>query len=230
MKKLFLTVFVAVVALFMSAAPAHAGASVSVTIPIRDFAHVEVAGFHVTVQSGNGSQNPWYVSATKVSGGDAKMNQIAFTFRETLVSPGVMAQVGSSLTHGGTNGAQNNWTHAYGKGDASLGRVRFDAVANPSAWSDYGNPFGGVINLQGPNQPGGPVINYVTIDIWGYSATRGSLNNGPNGLPGDPGSGPQALVPEPGALAMLVPGLVPMLLAFRRRRRSAGKSDPVEQA
>jgi len=222
MNKLILTGLTA--AILLGAAPAHAGGTVDVVVPVfNGFTNVLVGGFHVKVQShspGSGLANPWSAEVTKVPGygtDKAAANQVALTFLRSS-DPNSFVLSDSKATSGGTtNGA---WALQAGKGDVAAGEVRFAAgnFANVSKYVDFGNPFSATVNLK-PDH----MINFLRIRLAAVSDPSKAFGGG--AAAGS--SGTLAVVPEPGALALLLPGLAPLGLILKRKRFSQTDEDEV---
>ena len=126
--------------------------------------------------------------------GKHNIGTLQFTFGATLVSTvQVDGGSGSTTTGGGMTGA------AYGVSFLPDDNVQF-TKANPinDVAAKGGNEFDGTITLDNAN------ARYVTVAF--QNASQQYTANG------------EALTPEAASLALLLPGLVPIGLALRRRR------------
>lgn len=193
--------------------------------------------FRVVVTSPTVVADPWQVYVEKVgapgAGNTAGVSQIGLSFLPVGDPGGQAFQADRGASSGFTQasgGPQHAWAVQNGVGDyQGENQVRFDAdVPYRSggflSYVDFGNPFTGFLAL-----PPGAQVGFVRIVLHG-----GSNNNlaGPLGLDdyggycvsGETGvlplaGEPQALAPEPGALALLLPGLAPLGLLMRRKLR-----------
>lgn len=201
-------------ALLFGGAPAHASLS-TFQVTAGAVNGVTRGSFHVTVD--HVSDTTWSVRVRgdaadrSLSGGPAKASvdtvNIGFSGANWSTLDVLPSQTGGGVNSGGSYLASTWITSARSK-DAGF--------ASPSPMNDL-DPYGDNEFLAHITLSTAADVRYVYVALAGGVQQWSGLAN----VPDDPLSGTGDLAPEPGSLALALPGLLPLALLLKRRRSTS---------
>jgi hypothetical protein len=220
MKKSILIAALVVAAGLFTARPSSAQLSASGDLGTLNSSNQTEGTFHVLAQQISAGSDQWFITVNWVSDGSAAPPTGAF-----LDQIQVVMSAGGTVSAGQISAGENDQTI-----DSISGGVSLLALPHTTtAWDTEINNFGGLADYVDPGKAGHHNATNPVNDLELFSGTL-TLDAGSSPITAvqftisNTGAGEEwfgtSVTPEGSSLALLLPGLIPLGLVLRRRRKA----------